>query len=412
MMDGLQFAAPKPVGIFSRVKDGITVYKGADGLRYLLSLTSNSYRDREDEAIATRALQEYVDAAWSVEGKCLPGNKALFWHDGDPIGDVVWVDTEGPFLLEVIKERPNRRIRLTTKGRIWWTTVKTVWDLIEQTSQKIRWGASHGFRYRDNALVDGVYKRIAKFESSILPLDAAANPYTFAGVINAMNKDKFLDELLKTPGLAEKFRRGIRAVKQDLDKRGLEHKATKDQVTKGIMDNLGTAIDAFLAKISDSPDPSLKDQLMQSIVQAMATGAPDEPEAADEEYMEADDAAAAAAPVDENAAVLTGKQIKLLDTLIQSQKSLTESDLETRDMLGQVVKAIQPLAAVPGAVKSLDERLTAIEKRLSGAPRRAAADPATAVEDKDLTDKAKEQAAKYEELFPGSGIKLKPASGS
>lgn len=409
------YAAPQPVGIFSRVKAGLTIYRGQDGRRFMFIVTSNSYKDRENEAIATKALQAYVDRAWAVEDKCLPRNPLLFWHDGDPIGDIVWTDMEGPFLLEVAKERPNRAIRLTTKGRIWKTTVKHIWDAIEKGDY--RYGASHGFHVPDGAFEDGVYKHIAKFESSVLPLDAAANPYTFAGVVNDMNKDKVLENLLKTPGVADKFRKGVRSVKQELDKRGLEHKALEQTQFKGKLDEALAIIQQAFDKIGGQVPDGFAAATLQNLVAAMAGGdgaaEPDGDEMADTEYMEDDSATAdSATPVPddkEQAPVMTGKQLKLIDKLIRSQEALVTDSNATRDAMVKVAKAINPLVELPDTVKALTDRLDAVEKRLGGAPRRASADAATVVDDKKLTEKAKEQAERFEELFPGSGIKIKSA---
>ena len=410
------YAAPKPVGVFSRVKDGLTIYRARDGRRFMFIVTSNSYKDRENEAIATKALQAYVDRAWAVEDKCLPRNPLLFWHDGDPIGDIVWADMEGPFLLEVAKERPNKVVRLTTEGRIWKATVKAIWDAIETGTY--RWGASHGFRVPDGAFENGVYKRIAKFESSVLPLDAAANPYTFAGVVNDMNKDKVLENLLKTPGVADKFRKGVRSVKQELDKRGLEHKALEQTQFKGKLDEALAIIQQAFDKIGGQVPDGFAAATLQNLVAAMAGGdgaaEPDGDELMDTEYMEDDSAAADSAtsmPDEEKgqAPVMTGKQLKLIDKLIRSQEALVTDSNATRDAMVKVAKAVNPLLDLPDSVKALTERLDAVEKRLGGAPRRASADAATVVDDKKLTEKAKEQAERFEELFPGSGIKIKSA---
>lgn len=406
------FATPKSVGIFSRIKDGISIAKDRDGLRLQFIITANSYWDRENEAIATKALQAYVDRAWAVEGKCLPGNNLYFWHDGDPIGRIVWTDMEGPFLLEVAKELPDRPIRLTTKGRIWRSTVKAVWDAIEKGTY--RWGASHGFRVPDGAFEDGVYKRIAKFESSVLPLDAAANPYTFAGVVDDMNKDKVLESLLKTPGVADKFRKGVRTVKQELDKRGLAHKALENRIIKGKLDEALQIIQEAFDKIGGAVPEGFAAETLQNLVAAMAGGEADEPdgnEGMDTEYM-ADDMTAdneAPAPGEEKepAPVMAGKQIKLLDRLIRSQEALVNDSETTREAMVKVAKMVQPLADVPTSVKALEDRIATLEKRFSGAPRRASVDGATVVDDKVLTQRAKEQEQRYEELFPGSGIKIK-----
>jgi hypothetical protein len=417
------YAAPKPVGVFSKVKDGITIYKDAStGLRFMFIVTSNSYKDRDNEAIATKALNEYVDSAWSVEGKCLPENPLLVWHDGSPIGDIVWADTEGPFLLEVAKERPNKAISLQGMKHVFHTTIKTVWDALERTTK--RWGASHGFKFRDSDMVNGVYKQIRKFETSVLPLDAAANPYTFMGVVNDMNKDKVLEELLKTPGIADRFRKGIRSVKGELDKRGLEHKAKDETAIKGKLDDALTVLDAAFAKIGEKTPDGFSAQVLQQLVAAMGSGdaEPDpadpneanEPGEADTATMEADQATDVPPP---DKQPMASKQLAFFDRLIKSQETLAESAIEQKDAAEQLTKefkavadAIQPLSEMPTQIKALTDRLDAIEKRLSGAPRRAAVDQATVVDDATLTAKAKEQLERTEELFPGSGIKVKAAA--
>lgn len=418
------YAAPKPVDVWDRIrgKEGVAIYKGADGRRYLFIVTSNSYKDRENETIATKALQSYVDRAWRVEDKCLPDNPLLFWHDGQPIGDIVWTDMEGPFLLEVAKERPNKPVTLTTKGIRWTTTVKAVWDAIEKG--KYRWGASHGFRYRDGDLTNGIYKQIAKFETSVLPLEAAANPFTFAGVLNDMNKDEFLTRMIREiPDLAKSFRRGTRQLKQELDKQGLEHKAVELEQTKGIMDKLSAAIDAFIMKVTENADPSLKDQLLTAIVTAMTSGAMDttaEPDGDEDTTNVAYDAMPAdegdvntvseetKKPAAENA--VTGKQIKAWEAVIKSLETVTEDSVANREALTEVVKAIKPLADLPEQVKSISDRLAEVESKLKGAPRRAAADTTTVVRDESLAKASKDLTENKIEIIPGSGLFVRPAS--
>ena len=162
---------------------GITFKRAADGLRTMHIITSNAYTDRENEIITTQALSEYVRKSWQDD--TFVGDNALFvWHDGDPIGEIVWADMEGAFLIEVAKELPNRVIRLTSdKASPLYkvkTTVKAVWDALEHSKTLL--GASHGFKYPDGAKADNTYHAIEKFETSVLPLEHAANPYTLAEV--------------------------------------------------------------------------------------------------------------------------------------------------------------------------------------------------------------------------------------
>lgn len=412
------YVSPKPIGIFSRVKAGIIVYKDADsGLRYMFIVTSNSYEDRDAETIATKALKSYVERAWAVEDKCMPNNEALLWHGGEAIGDVVWTDMEGPFLYEVIKERPNQWIQLNKNVR---GTIKAVWDFIQDNPLRYRWGASHGFRYLESAKDnDNVYHNISKFETSVLPLDAAANPYTFAGVINDMNRDEVLDKMTQIPGLASKFRKGIRQVANELKNAGVEHKAKAETVTKGTLDDAMKVLDDAFTKIGTPPE-GFSASVLQQLVASMAGGMGNEPDGdeAGIAYNQLGDD-----PVDDtgntsmNGKALAEKEVKqiqLMDRLITSQGAMAEAQLDLLEQAQTTQKGlenvVEVLKSVPTVVKSVDElstRLAAIEKRLGGAPKRAALADETVVDNKKITDNAEKMLGQYEELFPGSGVKVR-----
>lgn len=409
---------PKSAGFFSKVKSGLVVLKGRDGLRFMLMITTNAYPDREKETIASKALQEYVDHAWRVEDKCLPDNPLLFWHKSDPIGDIVWTKMQGPFLLEVAKERPNKKIRIKGDKWIWETTIKTLWDVIEK-DERYKWGASHGFRYPDDEFKNGVYERIRKFESSTLPLPAAANLLTFSGVVKEMDTDKVLEDLfsragiLNSPDIVKRFLKGADELKKAADNIGLESKAFEDNKTKGIMDKLMVAIEAFLAKVSDNADPALKDQLLQSIVGAMASGATNEPDGDAMSTAYESTPAPTAKPGEDDTGV-TGKQAKAWSAVTKALETLTENDIEVAKALKEVTEVIRPLQNLPtsvetlsSTVKGLQTEVEAIKTRLNGAPRRASADPATEVKDAELVAAAKKALDKVEELFPGSGVHVR-----
>lgn len=407
---GPKKAAKKTTAV-KALRPGVAIYKAADGRRFMLIVTSNSYQDRDDETIKTKALQEYVDSAWVVSDKCLPENPLYFWHDDQaPIGDIVWTDMEGPFLLEVAKERRNAPLLLRGETFTMQTTVKALWDALER-NPKIRWAASHGFKYPPSALSkDGVYSRIKKFETSVLPLKAAANPYTFAGVIDMADKDKVLDSLAETPGLAKLFRKNVRNVKRTLDEAGIEHKEKDLTAVKGIVEDLDTAIAEFAAKLTDGADKeTLIQELHEAVMEALTKGPHAEPDEDNAETEMEYDAETEPAPAAGDMAPVMSKQVNLLDRLITSQEALVEDSTKTRDSIKTVADAIKPLAQVPTAVKAMEKRIKALEDRLSGKPRRASIDESTVVDDDELTEKAKEQLETFEELIPGSGIKIKAA---
>lgn len=171
------YITPKPFGLLQRLlrgyKANLSVIRNDRDQRFMLSISSNSFEDREQETIMTKALQTYVNNGWQ-HGRWTDVQPCYWWHDETlpPIGRIVWADMEGPFLIEIIQELPTR-------------FAKAVFDGVEAYPE-IEWGTSIGFDYPENEkLPDGTYKQIFKFESSLLPLKEAANPYTLSTVIEA-----------------------------------------------------------------------------------------------------------------------------------------------------------------------------------------------------------------------------------
>lgn len=427
--------------IFKGHKPGVLIYK-VDGARYMFIVTSNSYRDREHEYITTDALKNYVERSWIGDDLCKTDNVLLFWHDDPevplpPIGDIVWTDMEGPFLIEVARERQTK-----------WA--KRVWDYME-ANPDMQWGASHGFRYEEKRLSEdgtATYSHIEKFETSVLPLKFAANPYTFSGVIKMQERD----ELLKKMNIPiEALRKGVAALNKELARQGMEHKGLNgDAIAKGIVETLSTAIDGFVGKLTDVPVPGLKEELMASIVSALAavpiSDAPalenpmqQTPEMTTEETDDMDDMEQ---PVDENVHEceegeegceenekgfrrrrrtvrrdFTEKQLKLLDTLTEASATIAEQQIAIADAtkaLSTKLEALKVLDELPGAVKAFDdrikafdERIKAVEKQLSGRPRQASHDPATVTSTDEVSTEVKEQ-MKTHSSFWGVGVNALP----
>jgi hypothetical protein len=137
-----------------------------DTLRHMLIVTSNAYKDREQEIIKESALKAYVDTQWK-DDEFVGNDPLLLWHAGDPIGEIVFADMKGPFLVEVARELPNQKVNLARDGDppvI--AEVKQLWDALEKERSK---GASHEFTFRDADREDGIYEMISKHETSILP---------------------------------------------------------------------------------------------------------------------------------------------------------------------------------------------------------------------------------------------------
>jgi len=155
----------------------IIITRSVGDLRYAILVSSNAYRDREDEIVSEKALQ---DATANYEG----GQPLLLWHSGEPIGEITSMDMMSSFLVEVAKELPNKLVNVAAPGEApLYIYRKDVWDAMEQNPQE--WGVSIGFKYRKGDEQDTVYDRILKFESSVLPLNMAANILTAVFVTNS-----------------------------------------------------------------------------------------------------------------------------------------------------------------------------------------------------------------------------------
>lgn len=210
----------------SELKPGQYMIKGADGLRYMFLITTNSYKDRDDETMTSKALEHY-------EASCFPGenlfhcdNPLLWWHDDDvPMGEIVAVNYSTPFLVEVAKELPS-------------PTARILWDYAEKNSDKA--GVSQRFGYRDeDRKPDGSFTQIFKQETSYLPeRSLAANTMTAIGVIDknmsTKQSDAWLNKIFSeaTGGKIQEAADELHANSGEFNKKlaalGITHKAKAD----------------------------------------------------------------------------------------------------------------------------------------------------------------------------------------
>lgn len=146
--------------------------------RYMLLLASNAYIDREREIISSTAWQTDIARKW--RGDQFVGHDVLrFGHKGQPIGDIIYSNLHGRFIVEIARERAGT-IALSGEQ----VQIAAIWDMIAARDRD--WGCSPGYHYFD--LRDGVYHDMRKWESSVLPIERAANPYTYAGVFSDAKK--------------------------------------------------------------------------------------------------------------------------------------------------------------------------------------------------------------------------------
>jgi hypothetical protein len=150
----------------------IVITRESTGLRLMFLISSNSFEDRENEIVRQKALEKYVK---SFDNS---GN-LMFWHGGEPIGEIIRAEIKESFLVEVARELPDKIIDLG-KDKPFMVSRKKVWDLIEKTPGD--WGASIGFRHLETGKQGDTYNDIEKFETSVLPVTIAANAVTLAHI--------------------------------------------------------------------------------------------------------------------------------------------------------------------------------------------------------------------------------------
>jgi 2'-5' RNA ligase len=143
-------------------------FKAADGSDWLLTFSTNAFEDREGEIFATKAIEEYVARHEDEKTK----GEYQFWHlPGSKFGEIHWQGTVGRFLVEA------GPFDNTPTGRAF----KEFFSANPRGHPVVApdgWGCSHKYEYKSKDREDGIYDWFEKSETTVLPLDAAANAHT------------------------------------------------------------------------------------------------------------------------------------------------------------------------------------------------------------------------------------------
>lgn len=383
------------------------IHKARDGLRYVGLITSNAYVDRDNEIVSEKALRSWVESAWQG-GSYIADNPLLFWHGGPAIGDVIWSDMRGSFLIEIAKERRN-------------PFAKLIFNLVER--MPIQWGVSHGFKDKAHEFVGRwkVYRRIAKKETSILPLVFAANAFTQVKVKNMGTMDKFRLSFLKknapeAAALERSLTRTARRKQQQLDRAGVERKgrrtgnrASNKQQEKQIaskqrrqqvpddeldedefeddvadeddetdeekaldVQTLGEGLVSMVEELLTEAGADVPDDLEERLMALIEAASTDGEMASDDEDDEDDEPVKRRAPSKSSSRRVQQKQTELLETLLE--------DLEVLEDLSEEVKSLKPLTKLPKTVQMFEKRLRNVERALRGGPRAASEDDDSEIE--------------------------------
>lgn len=156
---------------------GFKTLKAKDGRLWLQTWTTNAFEDRDEELFATKAIEDFVDRHEADGQK----GEFWFWHlPGAKMGTIHWQAVVGRFLVQM------GPFDDTPMGRKW-AEFFGHHPAGHPTIAPEGWGTSHGFWYDEKDRDDGVYDWFDSFETTVLPLAAASNPYTQMEVLAAMN---------------------------------------------------------------------------------------------------------------------------------------------------------------------------------------------------------------------------------
>jgi len=360
---------------------GLTVFKNAEGQWRWAMLSSNAFEDRDGEVISQKALEEDVARA-DADGDYGP---LRWWHvPGLDIGTCDFNAMEGRILVEAgsfVNEQLGEII----------------------AAKAIDLSGSIGFFHPDTEPdEEGVYHSIRRFERSLLPKEAASNPFVQLVVEQEgtpMKKEK-IEEFKKKLGLGADGKLVESVVE-------MAEKAEATAIDQGVRTKEAEALPEVTPEVAPASEaepvvepaaevePSAKET--SEVTEAVSTETPVETPAEPlpepvAETVKADVPAPAVAPEDQPISGMTmGELVKLITAVVGKLEPVAadvpagkETAEKASQDLAQFIEA-QKAAAVETA-KAIETMAGKIEALIGEAPRsvaraaRASQEEATLIE--------------------------------
>ncbi len=254
---GYEDSAKEPWVAFRESRSSVKTFKGLDGKTYLLTWTTNAFRDRDGEIFTTKAIEDLVTRMSDQKDK----GTFRFWHlPGSDFADIEGQAMSGRFLVEW------GPFHDTPIGQ----TFKSFFEQHPQAHATIApdgWGSSHGFRYLPEDRKDGVYEWFDKHETSVLPSLAAANPYNpKQEVFNVDDKQRAALEQIGGKDLVSLVETTGEGLTKDLEEADVAYKASfadkiggllgeiEDEALRSQVERIMTALGKTAAKLSSNGD--------------------------------------------------------------------------------------------------------------------------------------------------------------
>lgn len=226
IVDTVKRIRETPFDIQPKVKpeQAFSVFKGADDKWFWMSRHTGKWVDREDEIVADKAHDEYVER---VQKGLVPMPELWTWHKKGTMhgqADIVW--KSGGFVRAIghftgTKEQIERSVKYYQK-----------------MGDKIK--LSHMFKYPQQGKKNKVYYAYNTVEITTLPDGAEAFPYTTFEGIGNMPFTKAMEDQIRAIGGEEMWQRAQAAESKDLtDTKNLDAAGV---VSKGLDNFQGSTI--------------------------------------------------------------------------------------------------------------------------------------------------------------------------
>ena len=220
---------PDPVAeIATQLSKGFkTLGVDGQGRTWFMIAPTNAYFDREGEAFATKALNDYVNrhADQKVKGE------AWFWHvDGSKFGTIQEQAVVGEHFVAQFGTYDDTVMGNAFKQ--FFTKYPDSHPVIAPNG----WGASHQYDYFYEDRKDNVYEYFDIQESTVLPLDVAANVFNLQPVLGGLKMNDqqkaaiaAIGEETGVPDLVEQIVAQANQAREELDAQGKPRKSMEEK---------------------------------------------------------------------------------------------------------------------------------------------------------------------------------------
>lgn len=336
----------------------IFLTRAADGQRLIGLLSSNAYIDKDGDAVALESLQTWVDSQWSGD-EYIGKGVVLFWHDGEPVADIIYSAVEGAFLVELAKARNT-------------PFADALFEAVEQVSKSQDFGASIGAWAVRQPKERRVFHVQDKPETSILPVLFAGNEFTHMEILKMNTAQKLARRLWlrkyapKASEIEETLRKAAEEATTQLDGEGLERKASGDiAAIAAILEEMDKArlldVSGLAQSLNEMVGEILGDKAPEDLTERITkhVEAHISDESIEDEAMDAY----------EEEKATRARLVDLLDTLTDQLAEFSSIKDDAEKMQGlpaAIEKQLSPISAVVEALADVGERLESVEGVIKG----------------------------------------------